>query len=161
MLYQEGRDPASPCTHLTTFDCHQSSVPVPRLSVIAEVNIKAISLGCVRRRSPPFVHVQSSAKKQWWNPDGLSVFWSVLFSLPIHFSSLCSAMHHVCPSILLPLSVSPPLPAFSVPHFSEGWLQRMNAQVTARRNYGNAAPVISDRCRKLYGNAQQPTTGSF
>lgn len=54
-------------------------------------------------------------------------------------------------SISLSLSLSP----LSLPHFSEGWLQRMNAQVTARRSYGNAAPVISDRCMKVYGNAQK------
>lgn len=83
----------------------------------------------------------------------------VFLAHPFFFSMFC---HASCLSLYLPPSLClSPLPAFSVPHFSEGWLQRMNAQVTARRNYGNAAPVISERCKKLYGNAQQPTTGSF
>ncbi len=69
---------------------------------MAEVNIKAISLRRAWRWLPPFVHVQSAAEKRWWNPDRSSVFWSVLFSLPIHFSP----PSHVCHASSLSLSRS-------------------------------------------------------
>lgn len=98
----------------TLFRCHHSSVAAPWLSVMAEVNITTISLGRARRCSPPFVHVQSSAEKQWWNPDRLSVFWSVLFFFHAHpflfFSPPC--LPCITLSFSLPLSTGS-LPASS------------------------------------------------